>query len=102
MNWLKGLGISLKVAVAALLMALTVMAAQRHKATSRQWQQKAIDVENDNIETGALTVEAANTQAKLHDNIANDIKRKAKMHVAKMGGKDKDVASILNDFRASS
>ncbi len=102
MSWLKGLGISVKVAIAALLMAYFAMKAKRHKATARQWQQKAIDVENDNIETGALTVEAANDQAEIHNNRANDIKRKAKMHVAKMGGKDKDVASILNDFRASS
>lgn len=102
MNWLKGLGISLKVAVAALLMALAVMAAQRHKATSRKWEQKAVDVLNDDIETGALTVAAANTQAKLHDSKATEIKAKAEARAKDMGGHNEDVSSILDQFKSSS
>lgn len=102
MQWLKGLGISVKVAVTALLMAMAVMAAQRHKATARKWQQKSVDIENDAIDTGALTVAAANAQAKLHDNKANEIKAKAEIHVASMGGHNAEISDILHQFRNSS
>ena len=102
MNWLKGLGISVKVAVGAFLMALTVMAYQREKGKVRKWQQTAIDVENENVNTGTTTAKAANTQANLHDNQAKIIKKRAKAHIKSMGGQDEDVKSILSQFRSSS
>ena len=102
MTWLKGLGISAKVAVGAFLMALTVMAYQREKGKVKKWQQTAIDVEDKNVETGTTTAKAANTQAKLHDNKAKDIKKKAKAQAKQMGGHDEDVSSVLDQFRNSS
>ncbi len=102
MNWLKDLGISVKVAVVAFLMALTVMAYQREKGKVKKWQQTAIDVEDKNVNTGTMTAKAANSQAKLADNRAKEIKKKAKAHVKNMGGQDEDVKTILNQFRSSS
>lgn len=101
-SWLKGLGLSVKIGVVALLAALAVMAAKRQKATSRKWQQKAVDVEDKNVETGTLTAAAANTKAKLHDAKSDEIKAKAVARIEQMGGKDEDIADILDQFRRSS
>ena len=73
MNWLKGLGISVKVAIGALLMALAVMAAKRHKDNADKWRNKAVNIENGFVVKGIETVAAANTQAKIHDNMAKAI-----------------------------
>ncbi len=102
MNWLKGLGVSVKVAAVALLMALSVMAYQREKGKVKKWQQTALDVKNKEVNTGTMTAKAANTQAKLHNNKAKDIKKKAVAHAENMGGQDEDVNSILDQFRSSS
>ena len=102
MNWIRGLGISVKVAIGAFLMALTVMAYQREKGKVRKWQQTAIDVESADVETGIMTAKAANTQAKLADTKAKEIKKKAKAHIKSMGGQDEDVKTILSQFRSSS
>jgi len=101
MNWLKGLGISVKVAVGALLMAMAVMAAKRHKDTADKWHNNAIEIENGYVVKGIETASAANTQAKIHDNKAHEINKKAKAHAVNMGGKNEDVADILDQFRAS-
>lgn len=102
MNWLKGLGLSVKVGVVALLAVMAVMAAQRQKAAAQKWQQTAIDVEDDNVETGLQTAAAANTQAKLHDAKSDEIKAKAVARIKTMGDADEDVADILDQFRRSS
>lgn len=102
MNWLKGLGVSLKIAVVALMAGLAIMAAQRQKAEARKWQQKAVDVEDKNVETGTLTAAAANSKAKLHDAKSDEIKAKAEARIADMGKQDEDIADILDQFRRSS
>jgi len=102
MNWLKGLGISVKVAIGALLMALSVMAYQRQVGEKKKWQQTAIDVENKNVETGTMTAKAANSQAKLADNRAKEIKKKAVAHAENMGGHDESISSIMDQFKSSS
>lgn len=102
MNWLKGLGLSVKVGVVALLAVMAVMAAQRQKASALKWQQKAVDVEDKNVETGTLTAAAANTKAKLHDAKSDEIKAKAVARIANIGDADEDVADILDQFRRSS
>ncbi len=96
MNWLKGLGISVKVAVTALLMAMAVMAAKRHKDTADKWRNKAVNIENGFVVKGIDTANAANTQAKLHDTKAKEIKAKAESRITQMGDKDEDVADILS------
>ena len=102
MNWLKGLGISIKVAIGALLMALSVMAYQRQKGAAEKWHDKAVDLETGKVRDATITAAAASTQAKFHDNKAKEIKQKAEAQAVTMGGKDEDVASILDQFSKSS
>lgn len=95
MNWLRGLGISVKVAALAFLAVLAVMAAKRQKATAEKWHDKAVDIEMGNVIKGTTTARAASTQAKLHDNKAKDIKAKAEARIGQMGDQDEDVKSVL-------
>lgn len=101
MNWLKGLGISVKVAITALLMAMAVMAAKRHKDNADKWRNAAVEIENGYVIKGIDTASAANSQAMLHDDKATQIKEKAEARAKQMGGQDEDVSSILDQFRAS-
>lgn len=100
MNWLKGLGLSLKVAVIAFLGVMAVMAAKRQKAIAHKWQTEALDIELGLVKEGTLTAAAASTQAKLYDNRANDIKEKAKARVKQMGNQDEEISDILDQFRS--
>ena len=77
MSWLKGLGISAKVAALAFLAVLAVMAAKRHKDNALKWQQTAIDVKNKDVDTGTMTAKAANSQARVHNARAKEVKKKA-------------------------
>ena len=101
MNWLKGLGISVKVASLAFLAALAVMAAKRQKASAEKWHDKAVDIELGKVTEGTTTAKAASTQAKLHDNNAKAIKKKAEARITKMGGQDNEISDILDSWRAS-
>ena len=96
MNWLKGFGISVKVAIGALLMAMAVMAAKRHKDTADKWRNNAVEIENGFVIKGIETASAANTQAKIHDEKAKQIKAKAEARITQMGDKHEDVADILS------
>ena len=95
MNWLKGLGISAKVAALAFLAALAVMAAKRQKDAADKWKDKATDIELGNVIKGTTTARAASTQAKLHDAKADEIKKKAVARIDQMGESDEDVKDIL-------
>jgi len=101
-KWLKGLGISAKVALLAFLGVMAVMAAKRQKGIADKWKDKAVDIELGNVKKGTLTAKAASTQAKLHDNKAKAIKEKAEARVKQMGGQDEEVSDILDAFRNSS
>lgn len=96
MQWLKGLGISVKVAVTALLMAMAVMAAKRHKDNADKWRNTAVEIENGYVVKGIETAAAASSQAKLHDERATAIKEKAEACITQMADKDEDVADILD------
>jgi hypothetical protein len=100
-SWLRGLGVSAKVAALAFLAVLAVMAAKRQKDQADKWKDKAIDIEQGNVIKGTMTAQAASTQAKLHDNKAKEIKVKAEARVTQMGGADEEVDSILDQFRSS-
>ncbi len=95
MNWLKGLGISVKIAMGALLMAMAVMAAKRHKDTADKWRNTGVKIEQGYVVKGIKTASAANTQAKIHDAKAKQIKTKAEVRITQMAGKDEDVKDIL-------
>ncbi len=95
MNWLKGLGISAKVAALAFLAVLAVMKVKREKAIADKWKDKAIDIELGNVVKGVETAKAASNQAKLHDAKADEIKKKAEARITQMGGQDEDVKDIL-------
>ena len=102
MNWLKGLGISVKIAALAFLAVLAVMAAKRQKATADKWKDKAVDIELGNVVKGVETAAAASMQAKLHDAKANEIKSKAEAKIKAIGDKDDEISDILDRFRRSS
>ncbi|MCH7764579.1 MAG: hypothetical protein IIB95_12725 [Candidatus Marinimicrobia bacterium] len=95
MNWLKGLGISVKVAALAFLAVLAVMAAKRQKDIADQWKDKAVDIKLGQVVKGVSTAKAANTQAMIHDSKARQIKKKAETRIDQMGGSHEDVADIL-------
>ena len=95
MTWLKGLGISVKVAALAFLAVLAVMAAKRQKDQADKWKDKAVDIELGNVVKGVETAKAASTQAALHDNNATAIKKKAEARITQMGSQDEDVADII-------
>lgn len=95
MQWLKGLGISVKVAIGALLMALAVMAAKRHKDTADKWRNASVEIENGYVIKGIKTASAANSQAKIHDEKAKQIKKKAKARIDQIGKQDEDVKDLI-------
>ena len=95
MNWLKGLGVSIKVAVLAALAVMAVMAAKRQKEQADKWKDKATDIALGNVIKGTTTAKAANSQAKLHDAKAKEIKKKAEDRITQIGEKDEDVKDIL-------
>ena len=83
MNWLRGLGISVKVAIGALLMTLAIMSANRSKDLADKWRHNAVEIENGYAIKGADTAAAANTHAKIHDEKAHrPQKPTAKSHMA--------------------
>ena len=90
MKWIKT---HLAVLGAAIVAALAIFAAARHKAMAKQWQETAVDIEQGNVIKGTMTAEAASTKAKLHDAKADEIKAKAE---TKIGKKDEATADILS------
>ena len=83
MKWIKGLGSSLWVGILAVGAAMAAFAAMRHKQTADKWRDKAVDIETGNVVKGVETAKAANTQAKLHDNKAKALEKKAKERTTK-------------------
>ncbi len=102
MTWLKGLGISVKVALLAFLAAFAVMLAKRHKDTADKWKDKALDIETGGVVKGVETAKAASTQAKLFDAKAKEIKEKAEARITQIGDQDEELSSILDQFHRSS
>ena len=101
MNWIKGLGISVKVAALAFLAALAVFAAKRQKASAEKWHDKAVDVELGKVKSGTLTAKAASTKAKLHDEKSRVIKEAAEKRITAMAAQDEDVSEILSRWKNS-
>lgn len=95
MSWFKDLGISAKVAGLAFLAALAVMAAKRQKGVADKWKDKATDIALGNVIKGTTTAKAANSQAKLHDARAKEIKKKAEAKIDKIGEQDEDVKDLI-------
>ena len=106
MEFIKGLGISVKVALLAFLAALAGMAVLRQKKEAAKWKDKAVEISLGNVVKGVTTAKAANTQAKLHQAKAKEIKDNAKAKAKERGGNDeridKDVTDILAQFKSSS
>ena len=98
MNWLSGLGISLKVALLAFLAALAGVAVLRHKKEAEKWRDKAVDIKLGNVVKGTTTAAAANTQAKLHQSRAKQIKDKALVRAKERGGKDEKIDKDINSL----
>ena len=100
MNWIRGLGISVKVAALAFLAVLAVMAAKRQKDIADQWKDKAVDIKLGQVVKGVATAKAANTQAMIHDSKARQIKKKAEARIDSMGGANEDISTLLDRWRS--
>jgi len=101
-SWLKTSWTALTVGILACLAIFAAASARRQKAIASKWQDKAVDIEVGLVKSGTLTAKAANTQAKLHNAKANEIRAKGvEARVKRIGEKDEDVASILDQFRTS-
>lgn len=101
MNWLKAAWAPLAAAGLAALAILAAMSAARQRATAAKWRDKAVAIEEGNVSRGTLTAEAANTQAKLHDQKAEKRNEKAAARITQIGAKNEDVADILDNWRKS-
>lgn len=76
---------------AAIVAALAIYAAARHKASAQKWQETSVDIEAGKVVKGTLTAEAASTRAKLHDAKADEIKAKAEQRVGKQNETTADI-----------
>lgn len=99
MNWLKSLGKSAKVAIGLFFVAMALAAAKRQKGVANKWKDKAVDIELGNVVKGVETAKAALTQAKLHDNKARDLQKKAKAIMDRTGKKDESTAVLLSRWK---
>lgn len=100
LNWIKGLGSSIWVALLAFAAAMAAAAAYRHKKAADEWKDKAVDIETGNVVKGVKTAEAANTQARLHNNKAKEIEAKSKARITK-GVKNAPISDIIDSWRKS-
>lgn len=89
MSWLRT---HWKLFAAAVIAFFAIWAAARQKALAHKWQDKATDIELGAVIKGIETAEAANTQAKVHEARAEEIKVKAEI---KVGERDEATADIL-------
>jgi len=99
MSWLKAAWAPLAAAGLAALAVLAAVSAMRHKATAEKWRDKAVDIEEGNVVKGIETAEAANAQAALHDNLAEERNEKAKARITQIGAKNEPISDILDNWR---
>ena len=99
MSWLKAVWAPIAVAGLAVLAILAAMSAARQKAAAEKWRQKAVDIEEGNVSRGTLTAEAASTQAKLHDEKADERNKKAEARITQIAGKNESIESILDGWK---
>ena len=101
MNWLKSAWAPVAAAGLMVIAILATISAARHKAIADAWRAKSVDIEAGNVVKGIETSEAANTQAKLHDNIADLRSETAKAQITKIGAKNEPMADILDNWSKS-
>lgn len=99
MNWLKAAWQPIVAAGLVALAILAAMSAARHKATAEKWRDKAVDIEEGNVVKGIETAEAANTQAKLHDQKAERRNEFAAKRITQIGAKNEPISDILDNWR---
>jgi len=99
MNWIKGLGKSVWIAIGIFFAAMAVAAAQRQKGVANKWKDKAVDIETGNVVKGVETAKAALTEAKKHDAKARDLQKKAKGIMDRTGKKDESTAELLSRWK---
>lgn len=101
MSWFKAAWAPLAAAGLAALAILAAMSAARQKAAAEAWRDKAVSIEEGNVVKGIETAEAANTQAKLHDQKAQDRADAAAARIDQIGVKNEEIANILDNWRKS-
>ncbi len=100
MNWLKGLGISVKVAALAFLAALAVMAAKYQKDRADKWVKRSEDEKEADVQAGTRKAQQSLTQAKLHENKAAKAKEAATKSIDAIGRSDETLAEIVSGWSA--
>jgi len=99
MNWLKSAWAPIAALGLAALAMLATWAAIREKATAKQWQGKAVAIEEGNVVKGIETAEQANTQAKLHNARAKERNMTAKARRAQIREKNEPIANIVDRWK---
>lgn len=99
LDWLKGLGKSVWIAIGIFFAAMTVAKAVREKSIADKWKDVAVDIETGNVVKGVETAKAAMAQAKLHDSKARELQKKAKAIMDKAGKKDESTAVLLSRWK---
>ena len=101
MNWIKERWAAIVVAFGVFLGVLAMMAASREKKVARQWQERAVSIEEGTVTESLETANAANTQAKLHEGRAKERAKKAEARLNQAGDADEEVADILDRWSKS-
>ena len=101
MNWFKAAWAPVAALGLAALAIFAVMSAARQKRIAGRWRDKAVSIEDGNIVKGVETADAANAQAALHDNIADERNEAAAARITQIGAKNEPIADILHNWRKS-
>jgi len=98
MKWLKAAWAPIAAAGLAALAILAAMSAARHKAMAQKWKDKAGAIEEGHVVKGVETAKAANSQAKLHDNRADERNKAAMARITQIGEKNEPISDILHNW----
>lgn len=99
MSWLKT--VSSGLIVAFLGFAAFMLAAQvsREKASAQKWKDQAVATAEGDVEEGLVTVNAALSQAKLHDARAREAVKKTRARLDQIGARNESMADIVSSWR---
>ena len=100
-DWLKGSGKAVWIAILAFVAALAVAKAQRADKSKRKWQEKSVTEAQKDVADSVERADAAMTKAKIANVDAKVAKEKARKKLDAIGKTDPDMASIVSGWRTS-
>lgn len=99
LTWIKSLGSGLIVAVLGLLAFMAAAKMSRHKATAKEWKDRAVAEAESDVQEDVDKAKASLSQAKLHDARAKEAKKKTKARLDAIGKRDENMADIVSSWR---